>query len=289
MLVATFGPKSAWPNKKVVWDPSGQGHFVIEEHGAISAAKLLEYGRSGELTWASPTSEEFAEGAAEREAGREAAGESPGVAGGSQSRRGGASGRAGGSGASRGSQRTDAVPRSKMRMLMAQPWARWALGLLAVLILLLVSGRSAYGVYGCSCTPPPAPPSAASTSSTGTPTVTATLTGPDTPASAGLQAFCDNMVKTKTKVFAVTGVVTITPSITPDVSDGSALVEGFLVPANFPIERVQLDLTAPVQQFDLTGHDWGTSWTSEGLTLQGDYYVMAAGRNCRWSLTVTQQ
>jgi len=168
---------------------------------------------------------------------------------------------------------------------MAQPWARWALGLLAVLIVLLVSGVSAYGVHGCSSTPPPA----ASTSSTGTPTVLATLTGPDTPASAGVSAFYDNINKTKTKVFAVTGVVTITPSITPDVSDGTALVEGYLVPAGFPGEKALMDATPPVYQFDLTGHDVGTSWTSGKLGLQGDYYVMAAGRNCSWSLTVTQQ
>ena len=230
VLVATFGQNSAWPNKKDVRDPSGRGHFVIEEHGAASAA---------------------------------ASSDSP-----------------------EDSQRTGAVPRSKTRMLMAQPWAGWALGLIAVLIVLLVSG---YGVYGCSSTPPLVPPSAASTSSTGTPTVLATLTGPDTPASAGWPAFDDNMVKTRSKVFAVTGVVTITPSISPDVSDGTAMVQGFLVPADFPIERVQLDTSAPVQQFDLTGHDVGTSWTSGGLPLQGDYYVMAAGRNCSWSLTVTQQ
>ena len=135
-----------------------------------------------------------------------------------------------------------------------------------------------------------APASTNSPSPTTTPTGLATLTGPDMPASTGVQEFYDNMAQTK--VFKVEGIVTITASITPDVSgDPGALVEGYLIPANFPSNKVMLTMDPTVPQFALTPY---TGFNSETLDypvhpLQGDYYVKAAGQDCSWSLRVTQQ
>jgi hypothetical protein len=52
MLVATFGPASAWQGREIIWETD---HFVLVGHGAIPAAGLLDYDRRGQLIWADPT------------------------------------------------------------------------------------------------------------------------------------------------------------------------------------------------------------------------------------------
>ena len=51
MLVATFGPSTAWQGREIIWDVD---HFILVGHGAIPAAGLLDYDRSGQLLWARP-------------------------------------------------------------------------------------------------------------------------------------------------------------------------------------------------------------------------------------------
>lgn len=61
-------------------------------------------------------------------------------------------------------------------------------------------------------------------------------------------------------------------------------VEGYLVPASVPSSDAPTSLDA--MQFDLTGESIGTSQSWDGLS--GDYYVIAAGQDCTWTLTVTE-
>ena len=51
MLVATFGPSTAWQGREIIWDVD---HFILVGHGAIPAAGLLDYDRRGQLLWAQP-------------------------------------------------------------------------------------------------------------------------------------------------------------------------------------------------------------------------------------------
>jgi hypothetical protein len=51
MLVATFGPSTAWQGREIIWDAD---HFILVGHGAIPAAGLLDYDRRGHLLWADP-------------------------------------------------------------------------------------------------------------------------------------------------------------------------------------------------------------------------------------------
>jgi hypothetical protein len=51
MLVATFGPSTAWQGREIIWDVD---HFILVGHGAIPAAGLLDYDRRGQLIWARP-------------------------------------------------------------------------------------------------------------------------------------------------------------------------------------------------------------------------------------------
>ncbi len=51
MLVATFGPSTAWQGREIIWDVD---HFILVGHGAIPAAGLLDYDRRGQLLWARP-------------------------------------------------------------------------------------------------------------------------------------------------------------------------------------------------------------------------------------------
>ena len=51
MLVATFGPTTAWQGREIIWDVD---HFILVGHGAIPAAGLLDYDRRGQLLWARP-------------------------------------------------------------------------------------------------------------------------------------------------------------------------------------------------------------------------------------------
>jgi hypothetical protein len=51
MLVATFGPSTAWQGREIIWDVD---HFILVGHGAIPAAGVLDYDRRGEIIWADP-------------------------------------------------------------------------------------------------------------------------------------------------------------------------------------------------------------------------------------------
>lgn len=51
MLVATFGPSTAWQGREIIWDVD---HFILVDHGAIPAAGVLDYDRRGQLLWADP-------------------------------------------------------------------------------------------------------------------------------------------------------------------------------------------------------------------------------------------
>jgi len=49
LLIATFGPTTAWLGKTINFE---NGQFVLEGHGPISSADVLVYDRGGYLTWA---------------------------------------------------------------------------------------------------------------------------------------------------------------------------------------------------------------------------------------------
>jgi hypothetical protein len=51
MLVATFGPSTAWEGREIIWDVD---HFILVGHGAIPAAGVLDYDRRGQLVWPDP-------------------------------------------------------------------------------------------------------------------------------------------------------------------------------------------------------------------------------------------
>jgi hypothetical protein len=51
MLVATFGPSSAWEGRQIYWDDD---RYVLYGHGPIPAAGVVDYDRQGHLQWASP-------------------------------------------------------------------------------------------------------------------------------------------------------------------------------------------------------------------------------------------
>jgi hypothetical protein len=48
MLIATFGPTTAWVGKQITHEGDA---FVLEGHGPISAADIMEYDRQGHLVW----------------------------------------------------------------------------------------------------------------------------------------------------------------------------------------------------------------------------------------------
>ena len=50
MLVATFGPTTAG-RPEIIWDVD---RFILVGHGYVPAAGVLDYGRLGQLVWASP-------------------------------------------------------------------------------------------------------------------------------------------------------------------------------------------------------------------------------------------
>jgi hypothetical protein len=50
MLIATFGPSTAWQGQKIEWD---EGRFLLEGHGPIGAEDVMEYDRQGHLVWES--------------------------------------------------------------------------------------------------------------------------------------------------------------------------------------------------------------------------------------------
>jgi hypothetical protein len=49
MLIATFNETTGWAGKTVVFENE---QFILEDHGPISAADVMEYDRQGHLTWA---------------------------------------------------------------------------------------------------------------------------------------------------------------------------------------------------------------------------------------------
>ena len=49
MLIATFGPTTAWNGKTIV---HGDGRFVLSGYGPVSPGAILEYDRQGHLVWA---------------------------------------------------------------------------------------------------------------------------------------------------------------------------------------------------------------------------------------------
>jgi hypothetical protein len=57
MVIATFNESTGWVGKTITYD--GQ-RFVLEGFGPVTAQAVLEYGRQGHLSWASPQAEELA-------------------------------------------------------------------------------------------------------------------------------------------------------------------------------------------------------------------------------------
>ena len=49
MLIATFGPSTGWAGKTITREGEA---FILEGHGPISAADVMEYDRQGHLVWA---------------------------------------------------------------------------------------------------------------------------------------------------------------------------------------------------------------------------------------------
>lgn len=56
MLIATFGPTTAWVGKTITYDGRA---FLLESHGPVPAAAVLEYDRQGHLVWASEETKEL--------------------------------------------------------------------------------------------------------------------------------------------------------------------------------------------------------------------------------------
>lgn len=73
MLVATFGPTTAWEGKQITYDG---GRFVLQGYGEVPPAALVDYDRQGHLLWVSPemrdwgyAMERWAAGAAQQQGG----------------------------------------------------------------------------------------------------------------------------------------------------------------------------------------------------------------------------
>ena len=49
MIVATFGPSTAWVGKSITYDG---GLFTLEGHGQIEPGAVVDYDRQGHLQWA---------------------------------------------------------------------------------------------------------------------------------------------------------------------------------------------------------------------------------------------
>jgi hypothetical protein len=50
MIIATFGPSTGWSGKTITREADA---FILEGHGPITAADIMEYDRQGQLVWAS--------------------------------------------------------------------------------------------------------------------------------------------------------------------------------------------------------------------------------------------
>jgi hypothetical protein len=66
MLVATFGPTTAWVGNSITWDGV---RFVLEGYGPVPAAALVDYDLQGHLQWASAELRSWAQSYAQWEAG----------------------------------------------------------------------------------------------------------------------------------------------------------------------------------------------------------------------------
>jgi hypothetical protein len=69
MLVATFGPSTAWTGRKIVFENE---LITLEAHGVISAQAVVDYDRAGNLTWPSAEMREWVVARARGEAQAEA-------------------------------------------------------------------------------------------------------------------------------------------------------------------------------------------------------------------------
>ena len=49
MLIATFGPTTAWAGKRITREGE---FFILEDHGPVTATDVMEYDRHGHLVWA---------------------------------------------------------------------------------------------------------------------------------------------------------------------------------------------------------------------------------------------
>jgi hypothetical protein len=78
MLVATFGPATAWQGREIIWDVD---HFILVGHGAIPAAGVLDYDRLGQLQWARPELRAWAWEVGRWETGGQSFGGTPATAG----------------------------------------------------------------------------------------------------------------------------------------------------------------------------------------------------------------
>ena len=67
MLVATFGPSTAWVGKKITHD---NGQFMLEGHGAIALLNVVEYDRQGHLIWSNDTTRSWVGSLAKAQAAR---------------------------------------------------------------------------------------------------------------------------------------------------------------------------------------------------------------------------
>jgi hypothetical protein len=59
MLIATFGPTTAWQGRTIAYEA---GRFVLQDHGDIPAEALLDYDRQGQIAWAYPGLREWVQG-----------------------------------------------------------------------------------------------------------------------------------------------------------------------------------------------------------------------------------
>ena len=50
MVVATFGPTTAWLGRTITFQNDA---FVLQDHGPISAGDVMAYDQQGQLVWAS--------------------------------------------------------------------------------------------------------------------------------------------------------------------------------------------------------------------------------------------
>jgi hypothetical protein len=48
MIIARFGPSTAWNGRTIAWE---DGRFVLQDHGEVPAQSLLDYDRQGQLAW----------------------------------------------------------------------------------------------------------------------------------------------------------------------------------------------------------------------------------------------